>query len=372
MKHKIPLFIFLILLSTASFSQTKIEKIEMLMSEEKLKEALVIVDELLLTDSNSSKILLYKGMITQNRIQISMPSEVKRQILDSAYSYYRKSLGFDHQNFLSTVISEQLQAVSQQYAYTGMEEFNKGNYQSALFIFERSIQISIDPIVNNLDTMMLYNSAITAEKLKDFGKAEKYFKEILSYKPEDWNTVAALINVYKMQRKHEAYFSLIKKGSLEYPNVLMFQRELFVYYLENKEQDSALIYIDQLLEGESFDDKLYYLKGSILQEQGKLILAEKEYLHCLEINPTNVDAAFNLAANYYNKTIDLLLDKEKTKEDSLTIQKYLSSTLKYLEIVKIEEPENESVWSMLLVCYHELGMIKEKEELEKYIKSQKE
>lgn len=339
------------------------------MSENRTKEALPLIDKALLNKNHNPKLFLYKGMIIQDQIEISTESREKQAILDSAYYFYLKALEYDKENQLKSIIAENLEFVAKQYSYTGMEQFNEKRYSSALQIFERAINIYNLDFIQRMDTMQWYNAAITADQLKDTEKAIFYYTLITRYNPTDWNSVIALAKAYKQNGQEEEYFKILKQTNEKHQEISLFYYEIIGYYLEKNKTDSALVYIDLLERYDSQNDKLYYLKGSILQEKGEIEKANLQYKKSLNLNANNIDANFNLAANIYNQAVDLLKKNKKSSSDITLINQYLKQTLVYLKLVKQQEPENKYVLSMLLTCYRELNMDKERLELEKQIKS---
>ncbi len=363
------LILILVFISSLLLAQPNIKKIETLMSENRITEALPLIDKALLEDATNSKLLLYKGMIIQEQIEISTTSDNKKLILDSTYYFYSSSLKYDEQNILTSVLADNLLSVAKQYSYTGMEHFNEGEYKLALEDFENNLEISELSIINQLDTIVWYNIAITSSKLKEYKKAELYYNKIIQFNPKDWNAIVSLATLYKEQGDLNRYYSIISKANKKYPEVINFYNELIAYYLESSKNDSALIFLDELLINDSQNDKLHYLKGSILQEQGKTKESNIQYKKSLQINPNNVDAAFNYAANNYNLAIDLLLKNKKSTDEKELIRHYLEESLIYLDIVKKFEPNNKSVLKMLLICYQELGMPQEEAQLKEYIQN---
>ena len=362
------LFTFLFVLNI--YSQSKISEIEKLLSNEDTKEAKLLIDQLIRVDSLNAKLWLYKGLIVQNRIERNTEAHSKKEILDSAYFCYIKSESLNNSNNLESLIAENLRSVSKQYSYTGMEFFNIKEYQVALNIFEKCIKISNLSYVNELDTILWYNAALSAEKLLDYNKAEYYYLLIIKYNKKDTNAILALANLYRQQGFSEKYYSLIKQKNVEFPKTELFYKELVAYYLENKKVDSALFYLDEVLEF-STDDRLFYLKGSVLQDQERIPEAIIEYRKTLELNPSNIDASFNLAVIEYNNAIDLLKKKRRKKAEKKELKQHLNACITYLKIVKEIEPENKYMLSMLLTSYKELGMKSEEKELLNQIKNLK-
>lgn len=371
MKHLIILIGFITFFSGEVFCQTKLEKLESMMSQERIDEARFLIDPLLEKDSLNPKLLLYKGMIVQHQIEISHSGDRKKEILDSAYFYFKRSMQYDDLNLMTEIITEELISVAQQYAFTGMELFNAQNYESALAIFERNIFISMLPSIAGIDTMMYYNAALAAEKSKDYATAEYYYNCLLEFYPKDWNIILSLAQLKKGQGKVHEYVMALKKNISLHPEALILYNEIIGYYLEKQMLNKALNYLDSLIIQDPLNDKLFYLKGSIYQEQGRVQTSDTLYLKCLELNPYHTDAAFNLAASHYNKALDLLDKEEPTKEEKKNLKEELTFVLEKLEIVKQKEAKNQYVLSMLMTCYQELGMRKEEKELLQFIKNMK-
>lgn len=357
--------------SIEALCQSDIEKLETLMSQELIKEAGILIDSVLEEDSLNPKLLLYKGMIVQHQIEISQPADRKKEILDSAYFYFKRSLQYDDLNLITDVVTDELISVAQQYSFTGMELFNAKKYDLALQIFERNIFISMLPSIEGLDTMMYYNAAIAAEKLEDYSKAEYYYSSLLEFHPNDWNIVLSLAQLKKAQGKVNEYVLALKKNISLHPEALILYNEIIGFYLEKQKLEKALVYLDSLIIQDPLNERLYYLKGSINQEQGHAQASDSLYLKCLELNPYHTDAAFNLAASHYNKALDLLKKEEPTKAEKKTLEEELAFVLEKLKIVKQKEPKNQYVLSMLMTCYQELGMRKEEKELIQFIKELK-
>ena len=348
-------YILTILFSQLLFGQDSVKDIEVLLSQERIEDASKLIEASLKNDSINSKLWYYKGLITQRKIEIYTPSAQKKKILDSALFCYNLAMKFDDNRVLETLLSETLIAVSQQYAYTGMELFNEAKYKTALIVFEQSISTLSTPFVNQLDTMVYYSVAMSAEKSNNYTKAEFYYTKIIEYYPTDWNSIISLANIYKLQNKNKEYLALIKRTNAKYPEVEIFYKELIGYYLENKNQVTAMLYLNKVIKI-SNDDKLLYLKGSILQDQGEIIEAKKYYYKCLELNPNSADALYNLSAIEYNLALDILNSTHKTKAEKKLLNEYLTKSVEYLVLVKQLEPTNRNVFLMLISCYQQLGL----------------
>lgn len=362
------LLIFFIQVSVYAVSQNSIEHLEFLFSEDKVPEAEIILDKLLETDSLNSKLLIYKAIVTQDKNNINTPPSEKKENLDLAFYFFYKAYSYDTAQVLSTIIREHMRSVNIQYQYTGIEFFNSGNYKNALSVFEKNIEISELPLVQELDTMVWYNAAITAEKLEDYQKSEYYYTKILKYNKNELTSELALAHAYKKQNKIQQYKKMIRIG-LEKPLKISiyYYNEVISYFMEINELDSAIFYIDNVILKDPSNDKMYYLKGSIYQEMSKIQLSNDEYKKCLKLNPENTDAAFNLSANFYNHAIDYLKKEKISKKGRKEMVNNFKTSIFYLKMVLEKEEHNQNVLAMLLVCYQELNMKKEEKEIQKRI-----
>jgi len=358
------LFISILIFSKILFAQDNIKEIEQLLSAEKLKQANELIVTALKLDSNNSKLWFYKGLIIQQKIEISSPSNIKKQILDSAFYCYKLAEKYDTKRILESLLAESLLSISQQYAFTGMELFNNKEYTEALNVFEKCISISKSTIVNHLDTMAFYSAAMAAEEAKIYPKAEYYYSEIVKFYPLDWNSIIALANIYKLQGEKDLYLKLLKQNNRKYPEIEIFYKELVGYYLEVQNTDSAMLYLDKVLRI-SNNDKLLYLKGSVLQNENNIEAAKLAYYKCLEINPRNADVLYNLAAIEYNRALDLVNKEKLTSKEKKELKQYLHKSVEYLVLIKTLEPNNKNILLMLNTCYHQLGMKVEEKEITK-------
>ena len=361
MSIKQVIYLSILLFSKIIFAQSSIKEIEILLSNEQIKEANSLIVKELKNKPDNPKLWFYKGIIIQQKIELSTIPYRKKEILDSAYYCFKQALRYDDRKMLESALSENLLAVSQQYTYTGLELFNNKEYNNALEVFEKGILISGLPVVNHLDTMAFYSAAMSAEKAEDLDKAKYFYKEIIKFYPTDWNSIVALADIYKLQGNNEKYLEIIKLSNVKYPEIEIFYNELVAYFLETKEVDSAMLYLDKVIRI-SNNYKLYYLKASILQEQGKVQEAKTFYYKCLELNPSYADALYNLSAIAYNQVLDLLGKPDKTKKEVDLLEQSLKESVKYLVLVKQLEPNNRNVLLMLKTCYHELGN-KEEEDI---------
>jgi len=183
--------------------------------------------------------------------------------------------------------------------------------------------------------MVYLNAAVTAEQLNDYDKALKFYKEKILITPTDAAAYMGILHIYKKQKQDEKYLLLAKKGILLFPKKKMtFYGELLNYNMEQSFWDKALHYADTILETDTTNDKVYYLRAYIYQEKKEVQQANKDYKNALYYNPNNIDALYNLSTNLYNECVDILSKKNKSEIDKKDLKKkliYLESSLKTIQ-----------------------------------------
>ncbi|MFH2096436.1 MAG: hypothetical protein ABIJ16_12070, partial [Bacteroidota bacterium] len=162
---KFILFLFIFLISSGMYGQSGYEEILDLLKKNRLDEAKIKVDKLILND-DSPKAWMYRAVVYQSLYE---SSDAKFNTLDDdpleeAYISYRKSMDTDQQKEFLQMNLKSLGVLANLFVKKGMDTFNSGDYKKALHYFENSIEINNMPAIMYLDTMLIYNTALTAEK----------------------------------------------------------------------------------------------------------------------------------------------------------------------------------------------------------------
>ncbi len=321
---------------------------------------------LLEQDSSKAQESLYKAMMLHQQLEASLPPEQKERYLKEVEYYLNRSLRFDTTQNFNDIFRE----LAQMYFFTGVELFNKGSYRASLDAFEKNIEFLSRPNISDLDTIVLFNTAIAAEKAGQFEKAEKYYHQIISYNYDSWQMYVAFAGMYKSQFKDRLFFKTLNIGVQKYPDQQMaYKNELLAYYLERERYDSALVYIDEFLKTDAQNAKLYYLKGSSLHQLNRVEEAQVYYKKCLNIEPNNVDAAYNISSILFNKVRLITQKKKLSKSEKINLKSLSLEGLDYLKRVQKQEPDNVEVLKMMLVFYKNLNDKKHQKEVSMMIKS---
>ena len=314
-----------------------------------------IADKAIISETykNDPKTWFYRA-ITYHSIYESPSQSVKllsKTPLFDAYEAYMKSFQLDQKKVLNTEIIKALRIVSSQSVYEGIQYFNKADYNTALSCFENNITINRLPEVNQLDTIIIYNAALSAEKAEKYPLAIDYYEQLikLSFNGSKMYLDQALL--YKKTGNESEYLKIIQNGMKAYPNDdVSLISELINHYLEKGNFEEAMVYIEKGLMREPTNPAFHFAKGSLFDQKGDLIVAEKEYKSALEFDPKYSDALFNLSVLYYNTATDLI-KKAKSKDEQNKAFEWYQKSQPYLEKVHAQIPNDVQIMKMLKTVY---------------------
>lgn len=311
---------------------------------------------------NNPKTWYYRA-ITYHSIYESEIKEVNaltEKPLFEAYKAYLKTTELDKDKKFSSDITKALSIVATQFVNEGVLYFNKKDYQNALSCFENNIAINRLPTINQLDTIVLYNAALSAQNSGNNKAAIEYYDQLVKMEYGGPQVCLDLAKLYKTTGKTEEYINTIKNGLKTYiSDDIILINELANYYIEVGNNDEAAIYVDKGLFREPKNQALHFVKASLLEQKGDIINAEKEYLITLEIDSEYSDALFNISALYYNQATEII-KKTTSKEEQNKAFEIYKKAQPYLEKLYKQTPNDIQIIKMLKTIY---TLLKQEEKL---------
>ena len=258
-------------------------------------------------------------------------------------------------------------------------EYNAENYKSSLKHYAAIFDIipldEEDQLKrgNITKETILYNSFFSANKMKDNAKSKELLQQLIDI---SFNEPAIYIHMSSI---------FVKEGNtdkaLEY---LALGRDMF-------EDDQSLInteinlyiklgrtseLIGKLGEAIALDDEndlLYFNRGTIYDQEGDVVNAEKDYLAALELNPSSFGANYNLGALYFNQGVETKNKANGTSNNSVyaKLKKQadakFAKALPYLETANELDAEDKNTLLSLKQLYYLNGDYKKSEEMKKLI-----
>lgn len=185
-----------------------------------------------------------------------------------AYESYIKALKLDVKDRFGNDVHKKLEICSMQFINQGVTEYSAGQYNDALISFQNSLSINAMPKFNKVDTLSIYNAALTAEKLAKNELAKEYYNKLLKYKYGGAKIYYFLLNILKKENNKDELLEMIKKARNDFPDDNNLIIEELNYYIESGEKDKAISNLEQAIESDKENYNLYYALGAIYDEVG--------------------------------------------------------------------------------------------------------
>ena len=283
---------------------------------------------------------------------------------------------FESSEALIDILKNRFPALSNAFINQGVSFYQENEYESAYLKFEKAVMIST--ISFKADTQLYYFASLAALKAEKYEEAIKLNEVLmqLDFGATDDDKVSVYLNqasAYKLTGDTVNMLETLEAGIVKYPkNNYALVIETFNYYVNSGDNEKALEYISMAIEQNPKDSQFLVIKGTLLEEIGKKVEAQKEYEKALEFDPENYDANYSLGAFYYNTAVDTLdwADKNIPITEFAKLGKYkeiangfFEQSLPYLETAYAKQPTNINVLGTLRVIYYRLQRMEEYEKI---------
>lgn len=355
MKKYILFFILLCVQTMLIAQPINIEDVITNLKAGNILKAKEIADKAIITEPYKSNPKTWFFMaITYHSIYESLSQDVKslsKSPLYNAYEAYIKCFQLDQKKEFNTEVIKALRIVSSQFVYEGIQYFNKADYNMALSCFENNIAINRLPEINQLDTIIIYNAALSAEKAEKFPIAIEYYEQLIKLGFNGSKMYLDQALLYKKINNEPEYLKIIQNGIKAYPNNdISLISELINYYLDKGNNEEAMNYVEKGLMREPTNPAFHFAKGSLFDQNGDLLNAEKEYKNTLKYDPDYTDVSFNLGVLYYNQATTLI-KKATNKDEQNKAFGFYKESQPYLEQANMQLPNDVQIMKMLKTVY---------------------
>ncbi len=277
-----------------------------------------------------------------------------------ALNAYKKATALDVKGQFKKDIVNQMVLLNILMGNKGIEYFNANDYSSALASFENCLIIDTLVSPGKIDTMIVFNAAIAADRAKNYERALYFYRATAATGYEGSKVYNYIANVQREMGDTLAYVQTLQDGISKYPEDIAIIFELINYYLTSEQTDEALAYLDKAIEKDSNNHTLYFAKGTIYDKKKMFNEAKASYEKAIEIKPNYFDAYYNLGALYFNKGADMLKEannippKEQARYDAAVKEafKELEKALPYLEKAhEIDPNEKSTLLTLKEICF---------------------
>jgi Flp pilus assembly protein TadD len=311
-----------LLLSVISFGQKKeIKKADKAVNSGKLTEAMTYLSqaEALLGSADSglkSQFYLVKG----KALMADAGSDVEKMKLASEAFKMAKEVDTEGEN--TNAIDKEAQVIKSTLETAAAADYKAKNYKMAANKFYTAYTLS--PV----DTLFLFNAALSSKIGEDFDNAEIYFEKLseLGYTGMQKQFIA----INKETSEEEPFVSkssrdlMVKAGTHVKPMEKMSEskKELVLLslaqiYMAKEKNEEALEVINQVRKDNPKDMTLIQVEADMVYKEGNIERYNELMQEMIALDPTNPDLYNNLgvanaklglkdeAIKYYNKAIEL-------------------------------------------------------------------
>jgi tetratricopeptide (TPR) repeat protein len=351
----------------------------------KLDEALAVIEEAI--DDNNSKAKSsiewprtweVRGEIFQAIFQSKDENYRKLHVdpLAEAFKSYRKAIELDHKNRFSNSIKIKLTLLIGDFINQAETSFNSQDYEKALVSFEQILAIENTPIYvaespATIDTVIIYNAALSAYNAKRYAKAIDLFKKVAAYKYNGAATYERLSESYLGIKDTAGAIEIMQEGLKEYPENSLILTQLINIYEKVNKVEEAIKYMDLAISNEPDNESFYLYQGFLFERMNDIEGAIKSYQKAIELKFDNFDALLNLGIIYYNrgvKQVDVANAVPGNQTDKYEFERSkadlaFKEALPYFEKAYEINARNNSLLEALKNVYYRLQMLDKYEAL---------
>lgn len=368
--RKISFIMILLFCATLTYAQKgKVTQATSYFTSGKLDEAKKLIDEAISHEScvDWDKAHFTKGQIYQAIFESPLQEYKKLapNALNIAWDAYQKVVQLDEKKKYTKKLETQYKNLIIDFTNKAVEYYNAENFKDALTAFKKVLEIESSPIVigegvANVDTAVIFNAGVAAQRAGIYPDAEKFYKETLKYDYEPARTYAMLANVLKEQGKEEEAVKYLHKGYELYPDNSYMLVELINYYLLGGEPEKAEIYLDAAIRQDPKNASFYRAKGTLYDKMKESEKAEAMYAKALELDPKDFQAQYNLGniklttiIDFHKKVLDIVDVNEYNKELEKVYAGY-ASVIPYFEKALELNPNEKNTMTTLKELYFKL------------------
>ena len=306
-----------------------------------------------------------KGLIFQaiSKDTSSKYASISENPTQEAYDSYQKAIELDPKHKINKRIDLQLNELYALAANKAVASFQHDKFDKALNLFELALKVETAPIFKNVvDTAMIFNCGLAANKSKNYDKAIEYFTKSIEYKYSGAATYSLLKDVYMAKQDTVKALNTMQKALEAYPGDLVVIVDLVNFYLITNQVKEALSYLAIAKEKEPSNSSFLFAEGTLYEKIGDVDKAAAAYLKATELDPKNFNGYYNLGVLYYNKAVKIFdkaaLEKDDAKYNELQKQgdEELKKSIPYLEKAHAIDPKESTAAETLKSLYFRLQM----------------
>ena len=356
----------------------------------KIKEAKDFIDQAFVNESTSNdpKMWNYRAPIYL-QIALKEPSLDEDAILKATEAHI-KSLQKDEKGRVIVrkwTTEEDILAGLIQCGYklfnVAIDKYNAKDYTGALKYYNAIFDIipldAEDQLKrgNITKETILYNSFFASSKMKDNATSKKLLQQLIDINFNEPAIYIHMSNVYLEDKNTDKALEYLALGRDMFEGDQSLINTEINLYIQLGRTSELIAKLGEAIALDSENDLLYFNRGTIYDQEGDFVNAEKDYKASLAINPDAFGTNYNLGALYFNagvainnKANDTSSNKifEKLKKEA---EASFAKALPFLETAYELNGEDKNTLLSLKQLYYLSGDYKKSEEMKKKIEELK-
>lgn len=264
---------------------------------------------------------------------------------------------------------------------SGVEDYNAKEYKNALRKYDeifRIIPLDKDNLLErgNINENSIYkNQYLAALQLEDIDAQLDYLGKSIKKNTEDPTIYYYISNIYSEKGDLNLALEYILKGREKFSNeIILINTEIDLSMKMGKSTQEIVSKLSDAIDLDNSNEVLYIIRSQMYSKLNDNVLAEKDLISALSINPESSSANNNLASLYLSMTEPLVKERnnlgyrETKKIDNLDSKieelqkKSLPFLVKYISLKEIVGEFDKAALNTLASIYYNLGMEKESTE----------
>ena len=356
----------------------------------KIKEAKDFIDQAFVNESTSNdpKMWNYRAPIYL-QIALKEPSLDEDAILKATEAHI-KSLQKDEKGRVIVrkwTTEEDILAGLIQCGYKlfnlAIDKYNAKDYTGALKYYNAIFDIipldAEDQLKrgNITKETILYNSFFASSKMKDNATSKKLLQQLIDINFNEPAIYIHMSNVFLEDKNTDKALEYLKLGRDMFEGDQSLINTEINLYIQLGRTSELIEKLGEAIALDGENDLLYFNRGTIYDQEGDFVNAEKDYKASLAINPDAFGTNYNLGALYFNagvainnKANDTSNNKqfEKLKKEA---EASFAKALPFLETAYELNGEDKNTLLSLKQLYYLSGDYKKSEEMKKQIEELK-
>ncbi|MFP4557441.1 MAG: tetratricopeptide repeat protein [Bacteroidales bacterium] len=272
--------------------------------------------------------------------------EIVEEPLQKAYDSYMKARELDTKGRAEDRIKEGLTNLKYSIIGKASNCYAMEDFDCSFKNFAKAVEIGEDPLVNQVDTVVLFYAGLSAQLNDKLEEAIKFYEKSLEYDfTSKGNVYYNIYEAYVNLEKDDKAVEYLEEGFLEHPKNQNILYGLINHYLTRGEDpDIVLEYIKKAQDTDPDDQTLYFAEGTLHDKLENPEKAEEAYKKAIDLDPEFFDALFNLGALYFNNGVSLI--EEANKVPAKETEKYDELVEKSAEEFKASIPYMEKAYEV--------------------------